>query len=104
MRRRHFLATLAACALPWRRLHAATPGPRIRPFALSRVRLRSGPMLDAAEVNRRFVLGQDVDRLLHNFRRHRGPSVERSAARRLGGPGQRAARPLRRVTTSLHAP
>jgi len=82
MRRRHFLATLAACALPWRRLHGATPSPRIRPFALSRVRLRPGPMLDAAEVNRRFVLGQDVDRLLHNFRRNAGLP---SSAAPLGG-------------------
>src|SRR5215475_5802587 len=86
MRRRHFLATLGACALPWHRLHAvpgpAVAGPRIRPFPLSRVRLRPGPMLDAAEVNRRFVLGQDVDRLLHNFRRNAGLA---SSAAPLGG-------------------
>ena len=82
MRRRHFLATLAACTLPWRRLHAGASSPRIRPFAVSRVRLRPGPMLDAAEVNRRFVLGQDVDRLLHNFRRNAGLP---SSAAPLGG-------------------
>ncbi|HEY6179523.1 MAG TPA: glycoside hydrolase family 127 protein [Kofleriaceae bacterium] len=82
MRRRHFLATLAACALPWRRLHGAAATPRIRPFAVSRVRLRPGPMLDAAEVNRRFVLGQDVDRLLYNFRRNAGLP---SSAAPLGG-------------------
>jgi DUF1680 family protein len=83
MRRRQFLATTAACAaLPWRSLRAGPASPRIRPFALSQVRLLPGPVLDAAEVNRRFVLGQDIDRLLHNFRINAGLA---SSAAPLGG-------------------
>jgi DUF1680 family protein len=39
-------------------------------------------VLDAAEVNRRFVLGQDPDRLVHNFRRNAGLA---SNAAPLGG-------------------
>ena len=73
MRRRQFLATAAACAvLPWQRLRAAPASGAplgIQPFAVSQVRLRPGPVHDAAEVNRRYVLGQDPDRLLHMFRR-----------------------------------
>ncbi|MEP6619911.1 MAG: beta-L-arabinofuranosidase domain-containing protein [bacterium] len=38
------------------------------PFALSRVRLRAGTFLDAAEVNQRYLLAQSPDRLLHTFR------------------------------------
>jgi uncharacterized protein len=38
------------------------------PFDLSRVRLLPGPFFDAAEVNRKFLLAQDPDRLLHMFR------------------------------------
>ncbi len=38
------------------------------PFDLARVRLRPGPFLDAAQVNQRFVMGLDPDRLLHMFR------------------------------------
>jgi len=83
MRRRQFLATAAACAaLPWRRLRAAPAASRIRPFAASQVRLRPGPAHDAAEVNRRFVLGQDPDRLLHMFRTTAGLA---SSAAPLGG-------------------
>ena len=85
MDRRHFLATLAAASLPWHRVlasHDAPATPRVRPFALSRVRLRPGIWLDAAEVNRRFVLGQDPDRLLHNFRKAAGLA---STAAPLGG-------------------
>jgi DUF1680 family protein len=83
MHRRHFLASTAAALLPWRRLFAAAPPPpRLRLFPLSQVRLLPGPALDAAEVNRRFVLGQDPDRLLHNFRRTAGLP---SSAAPLGG-------------------
>ena len=48
----------------------AVPGqaPAILPFDLSRVRLRPGPFLDAAEVNRRFLMNLDPDRLLRMFR------------------------------------
>jgi DUF1680 family protein len=87
MRRRQFLATTAACALvpSMQGLTAFAAGParpRIRAFAPSQVRLRPGLALDAAEVNRRFVLGQDVDRLLHNFRQNAGLP---SSAAPLGG-------------------
>jgi DUF1680 family protein len=83
MHRRHFLATVAAGAvIPWRTLRAGPIEPRIHPFALSQVRLRPGPVLDAAEVNRRFLLGQDIDRLLHNFRKTAGLA---SSAAPLGG-------------------
>jgi len=42
--------------------------PLARPFDLDRVRLHPGPFLDALEVNRRFLLAQDENRLLHMFR------------------------------------
>jgi len=40
----------------------------VRPFELSQVRLRPGPVLDALEVNRKYLMGLDPDRLLHTFR------------------------------------
>ncbi len=46
----------------------ARPRQRIQPFDLQAVRLRPGPVLDALEVNRAFLLGLDPDRLLHMFR------------------------------------
>jgi len=65
-------ATAAAAALPlWTRTRSADAAefrPTVRPFDLARVRLRSGPFLDAALVNRRFLLDLDPDRLLHMFR------------------------------------
>jgi uncharacterized protein len=39
-----------------------------QPFDLRQVRLTAGPFFDAAEVNRKFLLAQDPDRLLHMFR------------------------------------
>ena len=73
MKRRHFLAAAAAAAALPRRaaLGWATdtpPAPLARPFDLARVRLLPGPLLDAAQVNRRFLMAQDPDRLLHTFR------------------------------------
>jgi DUF1680 family protein len=76
MKRRDFLATTAAAAslplvrrLPQaRRADGALPHPLTVPFELARVRLRPGPFLDAAQVNRRFLMAQDPDRLLHTFR------------------------------------
>jgi DUF1680 family protein len=98
LNRREILAALAAlpalpalAALPAGAATAAaapppapaerTAGP-LRSFDLSRVRLRPGPFLDAAEVNRRFVLGIDPERLLHTFRLTAGLP---SAAAPLGG-------------------
>ena len=40
----------------------------VQPFDLRAVRLRPGPVLDALETNRRFLLALDPDRLLHMFR------------------------------------
>ncbi len=52
------------------------------PFDLQAVRLRPGPVLDALETNRRFLLALDPDRLLHMFRVTAGLP---SAAAPLGG-------------------
>ncbi|HEY6109366.1 MAG TPA: beta-L-arabinofuranosidase domain-containing protein, partial [Gemmatimonadales bacterium] len=74
MRRREFLAATAAAALPLHHLGriGTLPAdgmvPPVRPFDLSAVRLLPGPFLDAMAVNRRFLLAQDPDRLLHMFR------------------------------------
>ncbi|MEO8636848.1 MAG: beta-L-arabinofuranosidase domain-containing protein [Gemmatimonadales bacterium] len=76
MQRRAFLVSSASVTALWpaaSRLFAEgrSIGPdRIvaRPFARSAVRLRPGPVLDAAEVNAIFFRAQDPDRLLHAFR------------------------------------
>ena len=87
MRRRDFIAaTAAAAAFPLRgfphRAPDAPPRPLALPFDLVRVRLLPGPFLDEAQVNRRFLLAQDPDRLLHTFRLTAGLA---SAAEPLGG-------------------
>jgi len=73
MRRRDFLAAAAATVPLWqlRRLAPgadAAPAPLARPFDLARVRLGPGPFLDAMQVNRRYLMGLEPDRLLHTFR------------------------------------
>jgi hypothetical protein len=78
MKRRNFLAAAAATVPLWRAhlgtlvrgaaLGGVAPAMLARPFDLSRVRLRPGPFLDAMNVNRRFLMGLDPDRLLHTFR------------------------------------
>ncbi|MFZ1099704.1 MAG: beta-L-arabinofuranosidase domain-containing protein [Steroidobacteraceae bacterium] len=40
----------------------------LQPFDLQAVRLHPGPVLDALETNRRFLMALDPDRLLHMFR------------------------------------
>ncbi len=88
MRRRMFLAsTAAATMLPWRNGPPRMTGgtdvvARVRPFPLAAVKLGPGPFLDAMGVNRRFVMGQDPDRLLHTFRIEAGLPT---AAEPLGG-------------------
>lgn len=77
MKRRDFIAvtasttaTLATRRWPRWRFEPA-PGaitPLVHPFDLTRVRLLPGPVLDAMLVNRRFLMAQDPDRLLHMFR------------------------------------
>src|SRR5262245_10017278 len=77
--RRIFLAMTAlsaAATMRWSRALAALGGGeahevnrvRVRPFALSAVRLRAGAALEALEVNRRYLMSLDTDRLLHMFR------------------------------------
>jgi hypothetical protein len=81
--RRDFLhaTALAAVALPaiprlgvaldWRErpwLETTVPELRARPFDLDDVRLRPGLQLAALDVNRRFLMRLDPDRLLHMFR------------------------------------
>lgn len=88
MRRRDFVAASAAAALPLGRLgrlwlpDAGGATVLARPFDLDRVRLGPGPFLDAMQVNRRFLLAQDPDRLLHMFRLTAGIP---SGAEPLGG-------------------
>ncbi len=71
MKRRDFISSLTAVAglaavrVP---IIDGSPAPLARPFDLDRVRLHPGPFLDALEVNRRFLLAQDENRLLHMFR------------------------------------
>jgi uncharacterized protein len=76
--RRRFVsgAALGAVSFPlWRGAIADLARPEsgmaravARPFELSQVRLRPGPALDALEVNRKYLMGLDPDRLLHTFR------------------------------------
>jgi len=87
MKRRDFLAAAAATLPLWRVRGMAppadgAPAPVALPFDLARVRLLPGPFLDAMSVNRRFLMAQDPDRLLHTFRLTAGLP---SAAQPLGG-------------------
>ena len=74
--RRTFIAGIAASAsiplwLPTRGLSfQARDAVRVkaRPFSIKQVRLRAGPFLRAAEVNRRYMMSLDPERLLHMFR------------------------------------
>ena len=84
-------ALAAAAAARWSHPVLAAPGERaaeerdripVRPFPLSAVRLRAGAALEALEVNRRYLLSLDSERLLHMFRVTAGL---RSTAQPLGG-------------------
>ncbi|MFI5207885.1 MAG: glycoside hydrolase family 127 protein, partial [Gemmatimonadales bacterium] len=92
MKRRTFLASGAAAGAAslsvWperaragdeRAMPAAPPA---EAFDVARVRLKPGPLLDAMMVNRRFLMAQDPDRLLHTFRLTAGLP---SSAAPLGG-------------------
>jgi DUF1680 family protein len=75
MRRRHFTGFLASFPLLGvKRRDGGTAGrslvptPLLTPFPLDRVKLLPGPFLEATLVNRRFLMAQDPDRLLHMFR------------------------------------
>src|SRR4030095_2788965 len=88
--RRSFIARAAATlTLPlWPRTNAlsfqARDAIRIkaRAFDLKQVRLRRGPFLDAAEVNRKYMASLEPDSLLHMFRVTAGIP---SSAKPLGG-------------------
>jgi DUF1680 family protein len=88
--RRSFIARAAATlTVPlWPRVSAlsfqARDAGRIkaRPFDLKQVRLRRGPFLDAAEVNRKYMASLNPDSLLHMFRITAGLP---SSAKPLGG-------------------
>jgi len=84
MKRRDFLSSMVAAAgVAGLRLRTSdAPSVPVRPFDLDRVRLHPGPFLDALEVNRRFLLAQDENRLLHMFRLTAGLP---STAEPLGG-------------------
>jgi len=62
------LLTRAAHAVPAYRVVDHRVRLAVQPFNLQAVRLRPGPVLDALETNRRFLLALDPDRLLHMFR------------------------------------
>ena len=72
--RRHFCAAaLGTAALPFLpRLSFArtadSSGVVLQPFDLHDVRLLPSPVLDALQVNRRYLMSLDPDRLLHTFR------------------------------------
>ena len=71
MKRRDFLASVTAVAgLAPLRVPPGdiSPTPLARPFDLDRVHLHPGPFRDAMDVNRRFLMAQSEDRLLHTFR------------------------------------
>lgn len=75
IRRRRFLTGVGGAALAGALAapaSAAFPSGvlsgRARAFKLSDVRLLPSPFLDATQVNRRYLLSLDADRLLHNFR------------------------------------
>jgi DUF1680 family protein len=96
MTRRTFFSGAAAAAAGAPLLRNLDPSPfqarpgqpaeparlRVRPFDLKRVRLRRGVFLDAAEVNRRYMMSLEPDSLLHMFRITAGLP---SSAKPLGG-------------------
>src|SRR5258708_14820844 len=55
---------------------------KARPFSLFEVRLREGPFKHAQELDRKYLLSLDPERLLHNFRVNAGLP---STAKPLGG-------------------
>jgi DUF1680 family protein len=68
------LGAMGAAALPRTLTATATASPslRLRPFALTDVRLLDGPFRDAQMRDARYLLSLEPDRLLHNFRVNAG--------------------------------
>lgn len=88
-RRTFVAAAFGAASLPlWPEMSLAQAGQvatihnPLRPFDLKDVRLGAGPALEAAQVNRRYLMELDPDRLLHMFRLTAGLP---STAEPLGG-------------------
>jgi len=83
---RRLFCSMAPAALP-RPAPAAAPvadvvAPKVRPFHLNRITLRSGALKQLTELNRRYLHFLDADRLLHMFRVTAGLA---SKAEPLGG-------------------
>ena len=76
------LAALATRLWPAAARAALAKPARVRPFPLHAVRLRSGEALAALQINRRYLMDLDPERLLHMFRVTAGLP---SAAQPLGG-------------------
>lgn len=73
MKRREFVAlSAAAVTLPELRVllpqRPEAPAMLARPFPLSRIKLLPGRLYDEMQINRRFLMAQEPDRLLHTFR------------------------------------
>ena len=73
MNRRDFVAITAASTILFgKRCYAGQAQKRVSPVAeplgLQQIRLLPGPFLDAAQINRRYMMSLDPNRLLHTFR------------------------------------
>ena len=69
--------------------------PKLREFALGEVTLESGPLQQARDWNRGYLMRLTNDRLLHNFRVNAGLPIRCATARRLGrSPTCELARPF----------
>lgn len=70
------LASTAVFTLPaGRGARAATPSPfaqKVRPFALTCVRLLPGPLATARDLDAKYLLSLEPDRLLHHFKVNAG--------------------------------
>jgi len=71
-RRTFVAAAIGTATSPWwtrvAQAHSHDTAMRLQPFPLADIRLLPGPVLDALQVNRRYLMGLDPDRLLHSFR------------------------------------
>ncbi len=75
--------------------------PRVRPFSLNQVQLDSGPLQQARDWNRAYMMRLDNDRLLHNFRVTAGLPSE---AEPLGGWEAPTSTPAAKWTMRLRIP
>src|SRR5689334_11477762 len=85
MNRRSFIAAMSAMSLAKRSRASAARiriSPAAEPLGPGQVVLLPGPFLEAAQINRRYMMSLDPDRLLHTFRISNGLP---STAQPLGG-------------------